>query len=41
LTRVDPKDHAALEAARQVTNPSEKDLQALGELVERVLDFVP
>jgi hypothetical protein len=41
LTRVDPKDHAALEAARQNTNPSEKDLQALSELVERVLDTVP
>ena len=41
LTRIDPKDHAALEAARQKTNPTEKDLQALSELVERVLDSVP
>jgi hypothetical protein len=41
LTRVDPKDHAALEAARQNTNPSERDLQALSEVVERVLDSGP
>jgi hypothetical protein len=41
LTRVDPKDHAALEAARQIDNPSEKDLQALSDLVERVLDSAP
>jgi hypothetical protein len=41
LARIDPKDHAALEAARQITNPSEKDLQALSDLVERVLDSLP
>jgi hypothetical protein len=41
LIRVDPKDHAALETARRKTSPSEKDLQALTEIVERVLDSAP
>ena len=38
LTRVDPKDYAFLEAAAKRTNPSENDLKALTEVVERVLD---
>lgn len=38
LTRVDPKDYAFLEAAGKKTNPSENDLKALTEVVERVLD---
>jgi hypothetical protein len=41
LTRVDPKDHAFLEAARKNANPSEKDLEALTEVVDRVLDSEP
>ena len=41
LTRVDPKDHATLEAARKNTNPTEKDVEALNEIVDRVLDSEP
>jgi hypothetical protein len=41
LTRVDPKDYAFLEAARDNQDPSEGDLKALEEVVERVLDSEP
>jgi hypothetical protein len=41
LTRIDPKDHAFLEAARKNANPSEKDVEALTEVVDRVLDSEP
>jgi hypothetical protein len=38
LARIDPKDFALLEAARENRNPSMEDLDALTELVDRVLD---
>jgi hypothetical protein len=41
LARIDPKDHAALKAARNKTNPTAKDLKALTEVVDRVLDSEP
>jgi hypothetical protein len=41
LTRVDPKDYAFIEAAKANQNPSENDLNALVEVVERVQDSEP
>jgi len=41
LTRVDPKDYAFLAAAREKQDPTEEDLGALGEVLERVLDGEP
>jgi hypothetical protein len=38
LTRIDPDDYAFLEAAQQKKDPSEEDLEALDEVVERVQD---
>ena len=38
LTRVDPKDYALIEAAGKNKNPTVQDLEALEEVVERVLD---
>jgi hypothetical protein len=41
MTRVDPKDYSFIEAARKNTNPSETDLKALFEVVNRVLQSEP
>jgi hypothetical protein len=41
LTRIAPKDYAFLEAASKKTNPSERDVEALSDVVERVLDSEP
>jgi hypothetical protein len=41
LMRVTRPDYALLESAQQKTSPSEQDLEALAEAVERVLDAAP
>jgi hypothetical protein len=41
LTRVSSQDYALLESARDRPDPSEQDLQALADVVERVLDAAP
>jgi hypothetical protein len=41
LTRVDPADYDFLEAAQANQNPSKADLEALSEVVDRVLDSEP
>ena len=38
MTRVTPEDYEALAAARSKTNPTEEDLEALDELIDRVTD---
>ena len=37
LTRIDPKDHAFLRGARLIKDPTEEDVEALAEVVERVM----
>jgi hypothetical protein len=38
LTRIDLKDYALLQAAREKQNPTEADLDALSEVVDRVME---
>ena len=40
LSRIDPQDHAFLRAARQVKDPTLEDVEALAEVVKRIL-FTP
>jgi hypothetical protein len=41
LARVDPRDYAFLAAARDKQDPTEEDLDALGEVLDRVFDGEP
>jgi hypothetical protein len=41
LARVEPKDYAFLAAARDKQDPTEEDLDALGEVLDRVFDGQP
>jgi hypothetical protein len=38
LTRIDPEDYAFLQAARDKQNPTEDDLDALADVVDRVME---
>jgi hypothetical protein len=41
LARVDPKDYSFIERARKNKNPTENDLKALTEVVDRILESEP
>jgi hypothetical protein len=40
LARIDPKDHAFLRGARLIKDPTEEDVDALAEVIERIM-FTP